>query len=140
MLPCEPGMCIDSATEELPMPDRHWRSCRKISLSFLVAIEMLVLPGLVIPISAQSPKHPLDSLTAPEFWIVYDALRAAGHMTKDARFPFIELREPPKAEVLAWKPGQPFRREALVVAQRGPKTFEGIVDIAARKEISWKEI
>ena len=122
------------------MPDRHWRSCRKISLSFLVAIEMLVLPGLVIPISAQSPKHPLDSLTAPEFWIVYDALRAAGHMTKDARFPFIELREPPKAEVLAWKPGQPFRREALVVAQRGPKTFEGIVDIAARKEISWKEI
>ena len=88
----------------------------------------------------QTPRHPLDSLTAPEYWVVYDVLKSSGHITKNARFPFIELREPPKAEVLAWKPDQPFRREALVVVQQDRKTYEVIVDVVTRKEISWKEI
>jgi primary-amine oxidase len=56
------------------------------------------------------------------------------------RYPFITLHEPPKEEVLQWKPGQSFRREALVVVKQGPRTFEAIIDTAQRKVTSWKEI
>ena len=28
----------------------------------------------------------------------------------------VQLKEPPKEEVLAWKPGQPMRREAFAIA------------------------
>jgi len=30
---------------------------------------------------AQSPSHPLDSLTTTEYWTVYDALQQAGQVT-----------------------------------------------------------
>ena len=46
----------------------------------------------------------------------------------------------PKQEVLRWKPGDPFRREALAIIKQGRRTFEALVDVANRKLISWKEI
>jgi primary-amine oxidase len=91
-------------------------------------------------VSAQSAKHPLDGLTAPEHWAILDALRASGHTDKNTRYPLITLHEPPKNEVLLWKPGESFRREAFVYVKQGTKTFEATVDIAGRKVISWKEI
>ena len=36
-----------------------------------------------------------------------EILKADGKADADARFPLIELREPAKAAVLAWKPGEP---------------------------------
>src|ERR1700719_888162 len=104
------------------------------------ALAFLLLATITPPASAQVPKHPLDGLTATEFWAVYDAIKTAGHADARTRYPFITLHEPPKDEVLRWKPGQPFRREALVVVKEGPHTFEAIVDVAARKVTSWKEV
>jgi primary-amine oxidase len=92
------------------------------------------------PMKAQNVKHPLDGLTAPEYWAVYQTLKASGKADAKTGFPLIQLKEPPKEEVLAWKPGQMMRREALVVVKQGPQTFEAVVDVRGKKLISWTEI
>jgi primary-amine oxidase len=92
------------------------------------------------PMAAQTAKHPLDELTAPEYWTVLDTLKASGHVDAKTRYPLMSLHEPPKEEVLAWKPGQAFRREVLVIVKQGPSTFEAVVDVNGKKLISWKEI
>src|SRR5689334_18633803 len=90
--------------------------------------------------AAQSVKHPLDGLTASDYWTVYDVMRASRRVDAKTRYPFITLHEPPKDEVLQWKPGQSFRREALVVVKQGSRTFEAVVDIPGGKIVSWKEM
>jgi primary-amine oxidase len=99
-----------------------------------------LVAGLAVSVSAQSAKHPLDGLTAPEHWAILDALRASGHTDKNTRYPLITLREPPKNEVLQWKPGESLRREAFVYVKQGSKAFEARVDIAGRKVTTWNEI
>ena len=103
------------------------------SSTISAALSFLLLVTMTSPASAQTPKHPLDGLTAPEYWAVYDAIKGAGHADAKTRYPFITLHEPPKEEVLQWRPGRPFRREALVVVKEGPHTFEAVIDVAARK-------
>jgi primary-amine oxidase len=56
------------------------------------------------PVWPQSPQHPLDGLTAPEIWTAYEVLQASHKVGADTRFPMVQLHEPPKEEVLAWKP------------------------------------
>jgi len=90
--------------------------------------------------SAQAPTHPLDGLSAREHWVVYDALIASGKTDSTTRYLYEGLREPPKAEVLAWRPGQPFSRVAFVHLMQAKRGYEALVDIAARKLISWNEI
>jgi Cu2+-containing amine oxidase len=48
--------------------------------------------------------HPLDPLTAGEIDAAVAILKTAGKLPEGAFFPILVLREPPKAEVLAWKP------------------------------------
>ena len=52
----------------------------------------------------------------------------------------VQLKEPPKEEVLAWKPGQAMRREAFVVVKKGAQTFEAVVDVNGKKLVSWTEM
>ena len=89
---------------------------------------------------AQTTKHPLDDLTAQEYWTTYEVLQASAKVDAQTRYPLIQLKEPPKEEVLAWKPGQPMRREALVVVKKGLQTFEAVVDVNGKKLVSWTEI
>src|SRR6185369_1017416 len=77
---------------------------------------------------AQS-KHPLDGLTTQEHWAIYDALRASGRVDTATVVTAVLLREPPKAEVLAWKAGAPSRRDARVILLKSGKTIEAIVDV-----------
>lgn len=106
--------------------------------ALLIALSCLML----IPLQgeAQTPNHPLDGLTAPEYWRVYEALKASGQLEDSVRFSGILLQQPPKAEVLAWKPGESFRREALAILRQQKKTYEAVVNIRQQKVISWKEI
>jgi len=92
------------------------------------------------PASAQPPAHPLDGLSAREHWAVYDALIASGKTDTTTRYLYVTLREPPKAEVLAWRPGQPFRREAFTHLVQGGKGYEAVVDIGSKKLLSWGEV
>ncbi len=100
---------------------------------------LALLAMVATPTAAQTAKHPLDGLTVEEYWAVYETLKGSGHVDSKSRYDVV-LREPPKEEVLAWKPGQPFRREVLVVVKQGPSTFEAVVDANDRKLISWKGI
>jgi primary-amine oxidase len=89
---------------------------------------------------AEPLRHPLDALTAKEYWSVYETLQASGHVTSATRYAGVNIHEPPKQEVLRWKPGEPFRREALAIVKQGRQTFEALVDVANQKLLSWKEI
>jgi primary-amine oxidase len=91
-------------------------------------------------LSVGADPHPMDGLTAREYWTVYDVLRESGQLDEGSRYAAVRLHPPPKAEVLAWKPGQTFRREAFAVLVKGGRTFEAVVDLTARKVASWKPI
>ncbi|HEX6011560.1 MAG TPA: hypothetical protein VFY87_07115 [Geminicoccaceae bacterium] len=55
---------------------------------------------------AMAASRPLDPLSADELRAATRAMRADPRL-KEALFPQIALREPGKAEVLAWRPGEP---------------------------------
>ncbi|MEK7400802.1 MAG: hypothetical protein AABZ80_00410 [Gemmatimonadota bacterium] len=105
-------------------------------------VSSLVVAGLLFSgaVSAQAPTHPLDGLSAREHWIVYDALIASGKTDSTTRYLYEGLREPPKTEVLAWRPGQAYSRVAMVHVMQDKRGFEALVDINAKKMISWTEI
>jgi primary-amine oxidase len=90
--------------------------------------------------AAADSRHPLDALTAGEYWTVFETMKASGKLDAGSRYAGVNIHEPPKDEVLRWKPGEPFRREALAIVKQGRRTFEAVVDVANRKLISWKEI
>jgi len=80
---------------------------------------LVFMARLIAPLAiAQSAPHPLDDLTANEYWTIYDVINASGHLDDDTRFISILFHEPDKSAVLAWKPGMAFTREADVVLQR----------------------
>jgi primary-amine oxidase len=101
---------------------------------------ILVLALLPSFAPAETLRHPLDALTQQEYWSVFETMKASGKLDASSRYAGINLHEPPKAEVLRWKPGEPFRREALAIVKQGRRTFEALVDVANRKLVSWKEI
>ena len=84
--------------------------------------------------------HPLDPLSGKEMVTAVGVLRAAGEIDAATRFALIDLDEPPKADVLAWKPGQPFARKAFIVARRRRTVYEAVVDLSARKLERWEAV
>src|SRR5271154_4156121 len=89
---------------------------------------------------AQSPSHPLDGLTAAEYWTVYDTLQKAGDVTPETLFASVLLHPAAKSAVLNYRPGQPFSREADVVLLRGEKSLGALVDIAGKKVLKFEEL
>ena len=89
-----------------------------------------------------APAHPLDPLTAAEMRKVVDILKTSGTITGRDLFNVINLKEPPKKEVLAYKPGQSFRREAFTSFYDYSKNgvTEAIVDLNAGKVITVKNL
>jgi primary-amine oxidase len=67
-------------------------------------------------------------------------LQASKKVDAETRYPMVQLKEPPKEEVSAWKPGQAIRREAFVVVKKGAQTFEAVVDVNGKKLVSWTEV
>ncbi|MFT4082783.1 MAG: primary-amine oxidase [Nocardioides sp.] len=64
--------------------------------------------------------HPLDRLTAEEIELNRTVLDKAGLVGDTTRFPLVQLDEPDKAQVLAWRPGTPWdRRVRSVLLDRG---------------------
>jgi primary-amine oxidase len=108
----------------------------------MLSIRVALAAGLftAVSLNAQAPAHPLDGLSGREHWVIYDALVASGRTDTTTSYLYIGLNEPPKSEVLAWQPGQSFRREALVHVKQGAKGYEAIVDITGKSVISWTEV
>ncbi|MDQ3753868.1 MAG: tyramine oxidase, partial [Acidobacteriota bacterium] len=89
-----------------------------------------------------APPHPLDPLSAEEIGSAVKILRAAANFPKEAMFSTVVLNEPSKADVLNFKSGAKFRREAFVVVLDREKnlTYEATIDLRSNKILSWKEI
>ncbi len=75
---------------------RRFRSALYGSIAACVLFALAAIPAV-----GQGPRHPLDGLTAPEYWAVLDALKASGHPDAKTRYPLVSLHEPPKEEVPA---------------------------------------
>lgn len=86
---------------------------------------------------AQKPNisHPLDLLTANEIKTTIAVIRQAKNLSDVARFANISLQETQKNEVLEFKTGLTFKREAFVVVLEPKlnKTYEAVVDLKASK-------
>lgn len=108
---------------------------------------LAVLAGSsVLGLGTQSPasdsaRHPLDPLTPAEYAAVPAALVAARHIEEFAGlYPLVTLEEPTKAEVMAWRPGQPISRRALAVVKVDDDVFEAVVDVSRGIVVSWKQV
>ncbi|MCH7651165.1 MAG: hypothetical protein IIA63_08400 [Nitrospinae bacterium] len=101
---------------------------------------LLLLLVLPLPALAQEAAHPLDELTAAEHWALYETLRAHEGVEEDAEFLYAGLNEPSKADVLAWRPGQPFGRQARVHLVQSHTGYEAVVDVANRTVLEFREV
>jgi primary-amine oxidase len=83
--------------------------------------------------------HPLDPLSPTEFQSTAAILRRDQDVTDSWRFASIELREPPKAEVKAWRPGDPVPRRSFSVLwdRKTNQTYEAVVDLVSDRVDSW---
>lgn len=92
--------------------------------------------------SSTKPAHPLDPLTIEEMDAACEILRAARDLGELPRFPFVELREPPKDEVDAFAAGTDFSRTVfiLVLDIATGRTGEALVDLRTESLISWKDL
>jgi primary-amine oxidase len=104
----------------------------------VVAVALLPLwAGLGRPAAVA---HPLDPLSRQEIAVAAATLRQAGDADRTTRFALIDLDEPKKAAVLAWRPGRPLARRAAVVARLGQTVYEGIVDLSHRRVVRWDAV
>jgi len=103
---------------------------------------LLSVVVLLSTAQAGSPtRHPLDPLDEEEVRTVVRILQTEKRVDEQSRFYSLVLHEPPKSEVLAFRPGEPFRREAMVVIYNRAtnQTFEAIVDLRTAVIASWQE-
>jgi len=104
------------------------------------AIGALLAATAMSPAKAQTPAHPLDGISAREHWATYEILQASGKLDSTFRLLYVGLKEPPKADVLAWRPGQPLHRQALVHLTQGKFGYEATVDLTERKVLAFAQI
>ncbi len=103
------------------------------SLVRICAVTMLLFTAL----HAKAAQHPLDPLSGEEINKTVEVLRRAGRVNDDSRFPIITLKEPAKADVLAWTPGMALRRMATAMVRSGPELYEADVDLNAGLVTRW---
>lgn len=98
----------------------------------------LALVGATVAAPAAS-QHPLDPLSGAEIERAASLVRAQRAFPKGALFPVVGLKEPPKAELVDWKPGASWKREAEVVVfdRAANRTYEAVVDLTAGRVASF---
>jgi primary-amine oxidase len=91
---------------------------------------------------ALAPPHPLDPLRPEEMKAAVQVLKDEHRLPEGALFPLLVVKEPPKDQVLTWRPGMPVLRHAFAVVldRVGNTTFESVIDLEAKKTVSWKAI
>lgn len=90
--------------------------------------------------SAAAVPHPLDPLTPAEITAVVALLRGSGKLGPKVRCHTVTLQEPPKAQILAYRPGASVPREAFVVLLNNADgaTYEGLVSLTEGAILAWK--
>ena len=103
----------------------------------------LTLPALAAVKPAPPPApHPLDPLSAQEIAAAVGIIRGSKLFPAGVLFPIVAAQEPPKEEVLAYRPGQRFSRQAFAVVfdRDRNETSEALVDLNTRALSSWRVI
>jgi primary-amine oxidase len=87
-------------------------------------------------------QHPLEPLSEDEFRQTAAVLKRDAGITESWRFGSIELKEPPKAAVLAWRTGDPVPRTSFAVLwnRENNQTWEGTVDLTGDRIVSWERV
>jgi primary-amine oxidase len=90
--------------------------------------------------SWDTPTHPLDPLTAPEINRATRVLENAGKLGPQAEVVWLYLQEPPKAQVIAYTPGDSLERRAFAVLydRRTNTTAEALIDLPTRRLLQWE--
>ena len=85
--------------------------------------------------------HPLDPLSEAETALACDILKTQKRLSASTRFAFVQLEEPLKADVLAWRPDKPLMRKAAttVFDTKTGATHIGVVDLDKKAVVSWIE-
>lgn len=91
---------------------------------------------------AEAAAHPLDPLTTEEIETATALLRERRQLPDTARFAFVALQEPEKAEVKAFRPGDPLDRRvvAVVLDKTEGGFYEAVVSVTHRRVDSWTEV
>ncbi|MEV5965559.1 primary-amine oxidase [Kribbella sp. NPDC051952] len=86
--------------------------------------------------------HPLEPLDEDEFRRTVAILRRDQELGGTWRFAAIELLEPAKTAVKAWRPGDPVPRTAFAVLwnRADNQTWEGVVDLIGDRVVSWTHV
>jgi primary-amine oxidase len=92
-----------------------------------------VLALLVSAPAARAADAPVDPLSASEIRQAIKAIEGSTQFPAGAFFPLVTLKEPRKADVLAWSPGKPFARQAFanVYDPVTNRLWEAVVDLRA---------
>jgi primary-amine oxidase len=99
-----------------------------------------MIAALLAGAAGAGAAHPLDALSADEIAATVAILGAHGEVDAATRFALIDLDEPAKAAVLAWRPPQALARRAFVVTRRARAVYEGVVDLTARMVARWQRM
>jgi primary-amine oxidase len=113
------------------------RSLLRFSALICLGSFLITLPAFAL---APTVQHPLDALTPAEYWVVYKALRAAGHQEEKLLFTSVLLHEPEKSYVLSWKAGDPIERKADVVLYHDGHSYAALVNITTAKVEAMEEL
>src|SRR5260221_194236 len=105
----------------------------------LSRLTVLVL-FVVVSDSNATAAHPLDPLSRDEITAAVAVLNKAGATDPTTRFALIDLDEPDKSTVLAWRPDQPIVRKAFVIARQHRTVYEGVVDLGGHTVERWEAI
>ena len=86
--------------------------------------------------------HPLEPLTADEIRMAIDLVRQQKNVGDRWRFPVVTLREPPKALVLAYQPGDVWEREAflMLLDNQTGNTYEAIASLTQNTVTAWRHL
>jgi primary-amine oxidase len=116
---------------------RQWR------LYWLVSVDLLASNQMAVSKAGDSRPHPLDPLSVAEIEAASKIVTTAGDLGPSARFVYISLYEPAKAEVIAFEAGDPHpgRLVKVVVRERAERaTYEGIVAVDTAELRSWRRV
>ena len=107
-------------------------------LTALLAV-LATVPSVGAQVPMTEPLHPLDHLTPAEHWTAYEILAASPRTDSTMVIAYVGLHEPPKSEVLSWRPGQSFRREASVHLIQSGAGYDAVLDLQARRILDWSD-
>src|SRR3954452_16165838 len=86
---------------------------------------------LAAPAARAAASAPQDPLDGQEIRAAVQAIEGSASFPRGAFFPIVTLKEPRKADLLAWSPGKPFARAAFanVYDPVTNRLFEATVDL-----------